>query len=70
VQVQKETGKKLDYRVTPGIFVGYSISTTQYVVYDPFAKTLHHSRYVVFSEGKCYTAPNAADEAILYKHIY
>jgi len=41
MHVQKEKQKKLDYRATPGIFVGYSISTKQYFVYDPLAKTLH-----------------------------
>jgi len=60
----------LDYRAAPGIFVGYSISTTQYFVYDPLARTLHCSRDVVFKEGKRYTAPNAADEAILNEHFY
>jgi len=68
--VPKEKRKKLDYRATPGIFVGYSISTKQYIVYDPLAKTLHRSRDVVFREGKRYTAPNAADEAILNEHFY
>jgi len=60
----------LDYRATPGIFVWYSISTPQYFVYDPLAKTLHCSRYVVFREHKQYTAPNAPDEAILNEHFY
>jgi hypothetical protein len=69
-QVPKEKRKKLDYRATPGIFVGYSILTKQYFVYDPLARTLHRSRDVVFREGKRYTAPNAADEAILNEHFY
>jgi hypothetical protein len=50
--------------------VGYSISTKQYFVYDPLAKTLHRSRDVVFREGKRFTAPNAADEVILNEHFY
>jgi len=70
VKVPKENGQTLDYRVTPGIFSGYSISTKQYFVYDPLAKTLHRSTYVVFREGKWYTALNAADEAILNEHFY
>ena len=70
VHVPKEKWKKLDYRATPGIFVGYSISTKQYFVYDPLAQTLHCSRQVVFREGKRYTAPSAADEAILNDHFY
>jgi len=70
VHVPKEKRKKLDYRATPSIFVGYSISTTQYFVYDPLAKTLHRSRDIVFREGKRYTAPNAADKAILNEHFY
>jgi hypothetical protein len=43
VHVLKEKRKNLDYRATPGIFVGYSISSKQYFVYHPFAKTLHSS---------------------------
>ena len=43
MHVPKEKRKKLDFRATPGILIGYSISTTQYFVYDPLAKTLHHS---------------------------
>ena len=70
VHVPKEKRKKLDYRATPGIFVGYSISTKQYIVYDPLAKTLHRSRDVVFREAMWYTAPNAADDVILNEHFY
>jgi hypothetical protein len=70
VHVPKEKRKKLDYTATPGIFVGYSISTKWYFVYNPLARTLHRSRDVVFTEGKRYTAPNAADEAILNEHFY
>jgi len=70
VHVPKEKQNKLDYRATPGIFVGYSISTKQYLVYDPLAKTLHRCRDVVFREGKRYTAQNAADKAILNEHVY
>jgi len=70
VNVPEEKLKKLDYRATPGIFVGYSIWTKQYFVYDPLGKTLHCSRDVVIREGKRYKAPNTADEAILTKHFY
>jgi hypothetical protein len=52
VHVPKEKRNKLDYRATPGIFIGYSISTKQYFVYDPLANMLHCSRDVVFREGK------------------
>jgi hypothetical protein len=65
VHIPQEKRKKLEYRATPGIFLGYSISTKQYFLYDPLARTLHLSRDVVFREGKRYTAPNVADEAIL-----
>jgi hypothetical protein len=34
------------------------------------AKTLHRSRDLEFLEGKLYTAPNAADEAVLKVHFY
>jgi hypothetical protein len=70
VHVPKEKRKKLNYRATPGIFVGYSISNKQYFVYDALARTLHRSRDVVYREGKRYTAPNAADEVILNEHFY
>ena len=66
----KEKRKKLDYRAPPAIFVGYSISTQQYFVYDPLARTLHRSLDVVFRDGKRYTALNAANEAILNQHFY
>jgi hypothetical protein len=61
----KEKRKKLEYRTSPGILVGYNISTKQYFVNDSLAKMLHRSRDVVFREGKRCTAPTAADEAIL-----
>jgi len=48
MHIPKETQKKLDYRATPSIFIGYSLSTKQYFVYDPLAKTIHRSRDVVF----------------------
>jgi len=70
VHIPKEKRKKLNYRATPGIFVGYSLSTKQCFVYDPLAKKLHCSRDGVFRERKQYTAPNAADEAILNEHFY
>ena len=43
VHIAKEKRKKLDYRPTPGIFIGYSTSTKQYFEYDPLARTLHRS---------------------------
>jgi hypothetical protein len=56
----------MKYRATPAISMGYSIPTSRwYFVHNPLAKTLHRSRDVEFREGKLYTAPNAADEAIL-----
>jgi len=50
MHVPKEKQKQLDYRATPGIFVGYRISTTWYSMYDLLAKTLQRSRDVVFRE--------------------
>jgi len=70
VHVPKKKQKKLDYRATPRIFVGYSISSKQYFVYDPLTKTLHCSRDVAFREGMQDKAPNAADDAILNEHFY
>jgi hypothetical protein len=70
VNVPKEKRKMLDCRGHPDILVGYSISTKQYSIYDPLAKTLHCTQDVVFRERKRYTEPNAADEAILHEHLY
>jgi len=69
VHIPKEKQKKLDYRATPGIFIGYSISPKQYFIYDPLGNTLHRSRDVVFSEGRRYTVLNAADDAIFNAHF-
>jgi hypothetical protein len=44
-----------DYSNTPGIFVGYNLSTKQYFVSDPLDKMLHRNRDVVFREGEPYT---------------
>jgi len=65
----KEKWKKHDCRPTPGIIVWYSLSTKQYFIYDPFAMMHHCSQDVVFSDAKWYTAPNAADEAIVNKYF-
>jgi len=70
VHISKEKQKKLDYRATLGEFVGYSILTKQYFGYNPLAKTLHRSSDAVFREGKRYTAPNAADEALFNEDFY
>jgi hypothetical protein len=70
VHVPQGNHKKLDCRASPSVFVGYRISTKLYFVYDPVAKMIHRSRDVVLSERKRYTAPNAADEAILVEHFY
>jgi hypothetical protein len=43
VHVAKEKRKKLDCGATPGIFIGYSISTKQSFVYDPLARKLDPS---------------------------
>jgi hypothetical protein len=42
----------------------------QYFIYGQLARMLHRSRDVVFTEGKRYTAQNAADEAILNEHFH
>jgi hypothetical protein len=70
VHIPKEKRKKLDYKATLGVFVGQSISTEQYFVYDPLVKMLHHCRDVVIREGKRYTALNAADMAIINEDFY
>ena len=70
VHVPKERRTKLDYWAIPGIFVGYSVTTKQYQVYDPLAKQMHFSRDVVFREDRRYTAPTPLDEKILSSHLY
>lgn len=68
--VPTDRTKKADYTATPGTFVPYSVSSKLYFVYDTLAKTLHHSQHIVFRDGKWYTAPNAAAEAILNEDFY
>jgi hypothetical protein len=70
VHVLKQKQKKLHDSATPGIFVGYSMSTKQYFVYDPLTKLLHRFQDVVFRGGMRYTALNAADKAILIEHFF
>jgi len=70
MHIPKDKWKKMDYRATPGMFVGYSTLTMQYFVYDPLAKMLHRFRDVVFREAKRYTVLNAAEEASLNEHFY
>jgi len=70
LDITKKQWKKLDYKATLGIFVGYCISTTHYFLYNLLAKTRHHSRGVVSEEWKQYTAANAADEAMWNKYFY
>jgi len=48
IHVPKQKRKKLDSRATPGRYVGYSISTKQYFIYNPLTTTLHRTRDVVF----------------------
>jgi hypothetical protein len=66
----KQKRKKLDYQVTSGIFLGYSIWTKQYFIYDSLTKTLHRSRNVVLRGIKWYPALNCADEEIMNEHCY
>jgi len=70
VHIPKEKPKKLHYRATLAIVVGYRVSTKKYFVYNEMAKTLHRTRDVVFIWVKWYTARNAAEEAILNEHFY
>jgi hypothetical protein len=70
MHLPKEKLMQLRYTATPGIFVGYGISTTQYFVYDLSATMLHHFRDVIFRAGTRNTAPNAAHEAFLNDHFY
>ena len=53
MHVPDERRKKLDYKSTAGIFVGYA-TTKQYRIYDPKTKRLHLSRDVVFRENSHY----------------
>jgi histone deacetylase 1/2 len=42
---------KLEPKVTPYIFVGYSLSQNTYLCLDPKTRKLFHSRHVIFHEG-------------------
>ena len=44
--------KKLDDRVTKGIFLGYGVNTKSYVVYCPATKKVMGSRNIVFLDHK------------------
>lgn len=44
--------KKLDPRATPSIFVGYSLQTKGYRLYDPVKSVIQTSRDVTFSENE------------------
>ena len=61
---------RLHHRATPGIFIRYSMLTKQYYIANRLAKTILHSKDVVFREGSSTPAPNAADKAILDEHFY
>ena len=69
VHIPKDNPDMLGYRAAPGMFIGYSISTTLYFVYDSQAKTLLCYRDVGLRDGMRYTAPTAADDAMLNEHF-
>jgi hypothetical protein len=54
MHIPDEKRKKWDLKAIRGIFVGYSLTTKQYRVYDPVTKRLHISRDVIFREEKRY----------------
>jgi len=70
MHVPKEKRKKLGYSATPSMLGRYCLLTKQYFIYDQLAKTHQCSRDIILREGKRYTAPDAADEAILNEHFY
>jgi len=53
-QVLQEKRKKLDKTARKCIFLGYTITATQYRVYDPEKKVVFTAREVVFEESKSY----------------
>jgi len=49
-QVPKEHRKKLDYKATGGVFVGYCLTSKHYKIYDPKSRRLITSRDLIFYE--------------------
>jgi len=53
-QVPQEKRKKLDKTARKCIFIGYTMTATQYRLYDPEKKVVFTARDVVFEESKSY----------------
>jgi len=53
-QVPQEKLKKLDKTACKCIFIGYTMTATQYRLYDPERKVVFTARDVVFEESKSY----------------
>jgi len=53
-QVPKETRKKMDRAVQKCIFIGYTDTTRQYRLYDPFGKGFVISHDLIFEESTSY----------------
>lgn len=58
VHVPSQKRQKLDDNSTKCIFVGYSIETKGYRLYDPLTKTLIVSRDVIFDEQNAWDWKN------------
>ena len=51
-RVPKEHRKKLDYKATGGVFVGYCLTSKHYKIYDPASCRLVTSRDIIFYEDR------------------
>lgn len=63
VHVPKEKRTKLDYKPTPGIFVGYGNENFEYRIWDPERRKIMRSRDVISRELETFEASSTNEEA-------
>ena len=60
-QLPKEKRKKWDDKASKCMFIGYTLTTKQYRLYNPISRTLIISRDVEFDENRMYYGPERAN---------